>query len=265
MKSKIWTILKILLFTAVFFLLIYYVFISREEEFERLIKLALVWVGVMFAMAKSSSKPSPIILKKYEMAYKEFLEGAFAEDKRSYRKLVEASVYWDRVQFSKANKILDTLLKKCTCTKDYMFVYRWKSLCYARAGRNKSLVRTYRTMLQYDMTNSGVWADLGLTYMKTGKTKEAHEAFLKAIEYNPQNAVAFNNMSIHLFKTGEWEESMQYLLKTMELAPNMYQPMSMAAVISKIYGDEENAEKYCRMYIGMGGDEKKLQAMLALI
>ena len=225
----------------------------------------LYGLGLCMPWQRLEQSRQKLFFKKYENAYKDFMNGAFAQDKKSYKKLVEASIYWDRLQFVKAHKILDELLKKCTCTQDYMTVYRWKSLCYARDGRNKSLVKTYQTMLQYDMTNSIVWSDLGLTYMKMGKTKEARAALEKAISYDPQNAAAYNNMSLHLFKTGEWEDAMQYVYKTLELRPDMYQPMSTAAIISKIYGQEENAEKYCQMYISSGGNEKAIRAILATI
>lgn len=262
MKTKLIKLLKILLIAGISILLIYYFFLSKEAGYGRVAKGIMVLVGGLLALIKINLKPSAIILKKYENAYKDFFAGAFVNDRKSYKKLVEASIYWDRAQFDKAHKILEKLIKKCACTRDYIVVYRVKAICYARAGRNEPLIETYKIMLQYDMTNSNVWSDLGLACLGIGKTKEAEDALLKAIEYDPQNAKAYNNMAVYYMKTANPENSLQYALKAAELEPDLYQPMSAVAVAYKMLGDEENVEKYCEMYVEKGGDKEKIRMVL---
>ena len=41
-------------------------------------------------MSSLSGKPSAILYMKYEKAYRDFLAGAFVDDKKSYKKLIEA-------------------------------------------------------------------------------------------------------------------------------------------------------------------------------
>lgn len=232
-------------------------------DYSWFIRGALVIIGILVAAIRMNSKPSTMVLKKYVKAYKSFLDGAFVEDKKSYKKLVEASVYWDRGQFKKAHKILDKLLKKCICTQDYLVVYRIKSICYAKEERNVPLIETYKIMLQYNMADSITWASLGWIYMKIGKTKEAYDAFMSAIEYDSQNPQAYNNLAIYFIKIANPQRALEYAKKAMELNADMNQPMSTAAIASKMLGDEEGFEHYCRLYGLKGGDERKLRMGVA--
>lgn len=234
-------------------------------DYGLLIKVLLVLAGVAIAIIKFRSGPSKAVIKKYDSAYKILLDGAFKEDEKSYKKLVIASIYWDRLQFEKAHKILDELLSKCTCTKDYLTVYTIKGICYARADRNEPLVETYKKMLQYDAANAQTWSNLGWAYLKMGNTVDAKEALLKALSYDSENPLAYNNMATFYFKTAEPELALEYAKKTMEMAPELYQPYSAAAIACKMLGDEENAKRYASEYVNKGGDKKKVEQALAFI
>ena len=41
--------------------------------------------------------------------------------------------------------------------------------------------------------------------------------------------------------------------------PELYQPMSTAAIACIMLGDKESAEKYRELYVAKGGDEKKIR------
>jgi len=234
-------------------------------DYGLLMKVLLVLAGVIIAIIKFYSGPSKAVIKKYEQAYKNLLDGAFKEDKNSYKKLVIASIYWDRLQFEKAHKILDKLLNKCTCTKDYLTVYTIKGICYARADRNEPLVETYKKMLQYDAANAQTWSNLGWTYLKMGNTIDAKEALLKALSFESNNPLAYNNMATFYLKTAEPQLALEYAEKTMEMAPELYQPYSTAAIACKMLGDYEAAQRYANEYVNKGGDKRKVEQALSLI
>lgn len=263
MKTKLAALLKGIVVIGMAGVLLYLLFISDEAFCSRVAKIGMVLAGAIIAILRFYAKPSAIIYKKYENAYKDFLTGAFVHDKKNYKKLVLACYYWDKQQYDQAHRILDKLLEsKCACARDYVVVYTVKAICYARAGRNEPLIEMYKKVLIYDQTNSVVWSDMGLTYLKMGKYKETYEAFSKAIEYDPENAMAYNNMSIYYMKTADPEKALEYALKASGLNPALHQPMSTAAISSMMLGNEENAEKYCEIYAKKGGDLKKLSAIL---
>ncbi len=263
MKEKLLGFLRVILTLGLIALYVYILFIWKDENNSLVIKLIFLAFGVVFAIVKRNAKPSPILYKKYEKAYKDFLAGAFVNDRESYMKLVEASIYWDKKQFEKAHAILDNLLSKCTCSKDYLVVYNVKAICYARARQNEPLVETYKEILKLNMTDSMIWSNLGWTYLSLGKTKEAQEAFTSAITYNPENANAYNNAATYYLKVANPEKALEYAKKAMELNRDLYQPMSTAAIASMMLGDVESADKYCELYVAKGGNKKKIDIVMA--
>ena len=190
------------------------------------------------------------------------VSGAFADDKKSYRQLLQVAVYYNQNQYKKAYKLIDKLLKQCKCTKDYSAVYMFRALCLADENKHEETIKTYEKLLQYDMANSRAWSNLGLRYMYLGKNREAHDAYANAILYDSQNAYAYNNMATFYVRTGEPQQALDYALKALELNATVYQAMSAAAMAYKMLGDEENAEKYCRMYGTNGGNAKELRATM---
>ena len=118
MKSKLYIILNIILLFFFIALLVYAAFILKDNS--RILQSLALIAGVLFNLIRSMVKtPSGGNYAVYEDAYKDILAGAFAEDKKSYQKLLEAADCFNRNKFKKAHKILNKLSKKCTRAKDY--------------------------------------------------------------------------------------------------------------------------------------------------
>lgn len=67
---------------------------------------------------------------------------------------------------------------------------------------------------------------------------------------------------MHFLRNGEPENALKNAQKAIGLNSRLYQAMSAAAVACKQLGDDENAEKYCRMYGVNGGDAAQLRKTL---
>jgi len=259
MKNKKNWLLKYLTFIIVTFIIVSVIYYVLEKTGNgNIVKIIVVIAAAGSIFFKLRGKPSSVVYEKYEAAYADFISGAFTDDKKNRKKLVEACIYWDSERFDKAHKLLDELLEKCTCARDYQIVYRVKSICYAREGRNEPLVDTYKKLLEYDVNDTATWASLGWIYLQLGKTKEAGETFHTALKYGNENGLLYNNMATYYMKIGEPEKALEAALKAAELAPNMYQPMSTAAIACKMLGDEEGAAYYSRLYVEKGGTPGRL-------
>ena len=262
MKKILITLLNIIVIGVSAFIVVYSLFFEEIPDYRRLIKSVVILVGYLYGIARVTGNPFGQNYRMYEEQYKDIVEGAFEEDKKSYRKLLEATVYYNRDQFKKAHNVLDGLINKCMRAKDYTAVYTFKALCYGEENKNEQSIAAYEKVLQYDMANSRAWSNMGLRYMAIGKMQEAFDAYSNAIKYEPTNAMAYTNMASFLVKAGEPKAGLGYALKALELNSSVYQAMSWAATAYKMLGDDANAEKYCKMYGVNGGNAKDLRRLL---
>ena len=263
MWAKVYKVIYILAFFSIIGVLIYSLFIAKEQDTRLISKAAVVLVTYVVYMLRGQRAPSSH--KVYEKLYQDIVGGAFEEDKKSYKQLLQVAVYYNQNQYKKAYKLIDKLLEKCKRVKDYSAVYMFQALCLAEEKRQEETIQAYHKLLQYDMANSRAWSNLGLRYMELGRNKEAQDAYTNAILYDSQNAHAYNNMAFLLVGMGEVQQALDYALKALELDAKVYQAMKAASIAYKMLGDEENAEKYCKMYGVNGGDAKALRTALAKI
>ena len=265
MKRKILILLNWLVVLSCIAILVYSLFFAKERDYSNIARSLVILVSYLLAMSGVKNKRSVFDYKVYEDLYKDILSGAFSEDKKSYRKLLNVTVYYNRNQYKKAYKLIDELAKKCMRSKDYSAVYMFKALCLEDEKRYDEAIEAYQKVVLYNPANSRAWSNMGLRYMQKGNYKDAYESYSSAILYDSKNAYAYNNMASYYVRTGEAQEALKYAHQALELDGGLYQAMSAAAIAYKMIGDEENAEKYCKMYAVTCGDGKKLKQKLTSI
>lgn len=243
-------------------LLIYNLFYAAEVDYSRIAKCVVVLMGYLLAITGIKKKISPFDYKIYEAEYKDIVDGSFSEDKKSYRKLLRVTEYYNNNQYKKAHNLLNELLKKCVKTKDYTAVYMFQALCFEEEGMYPQAIASYEKVLQYDMANSRAWSNVGIRYSEMGRENDAFQAYSSAILYDSNNPYAYCNMAAYYVRKGEAELALANALRALELNPKVYAAMSNASVAYKMLGDDINAEKYCKMYGTNGGNYKNLKEIL---
>ncbi len=239
--------------------LVYFVLFEPEKDYKKIVECVFRIVAcilILTGIRKRRGRPN---YRQYEKAYQYFINGAFADDKQSYRKLLEVAACYNFDDHAKAHRLLNQLEKACKNSKDYLAVYVFRAWVYQEQGKLNEAIATYEKFLQYDMTNSLVWSNLGLLYEQAQLSQPAYEAFANAIRFDPQNAKAHNNLANWYIHTGDMEQALRYALKALELNETLYQAMGAASIAYKALGDEEAAEKYCRLYGTYGGNEQNLR------
>ena len=262
MKRKIIIVLHCFVILVSITFLVYNLFFAEVVDYSRIAKAVVVLVSYFLAITGIKRKESPFDYKVYETEYKDILGGTFREDKKSYRKLLNVTVCYNRDQIKKAHKLLDELQEKCVEVRDYTAVYTFRALCFEQEGMYEQAIAAYEKIVQYDMTNSRAWSNLGLRYVEMGRDEEAFQAYSNAILYDSRNPYAYNNMAVYYVNTGEAELALENALKALELNSRLYQAMSAAAMAYKMLGDDVNAEKYCKMYGTNGGNYRELKGVL---
>ncbi len=262
MKTKFFFILNILIIGFTGGVVIYQLFIAEEKDIKLLSKAAGLLVVYLLGVTGIWKKRSPLDYMVYEEQYRDIIGNAFKDDKYSYRQLMNAITWFNRNKPDKAVSILDKLYKNCLYTDDYSAVLIFKALCLEEKNKPREAAECYNEILERDKNNSLAWSNLGLIYQEEGRIKDALNAYTISVESNPENAAAQCNLGSYYVRLGEPQTALPYILKAIELNPKMYQAIGGAAVAYKMLGDEENTEKYCRMYGANGGNAAELRDSL---
>ncbi len=261
MKTKFLFALNILVIAVTGIIIVWQLFFAEEQNMKLLSK-ALVLFVVYFLAVTGIRKKRSINTVVYEEQYKDYLGNAFNSDKFSYRRLMKAIVLYNENKPDRAIAVLDDVRRNCLYSDDFSAVLFFKALCLEEQQRFEEAADCYTEVLEHNKTHATAWSNLGLVYQKLGRAGDSFRAYTKALECDPDNAFAYNNIASYYVRNGEAETGLEYALKAIGLNPKMYQAMGAAAIAYKMLGDEENAEKYRRMYGVNGGDGKMLKKVL---
>lgn len=266
MKKKVEFVFCIA-FVLIVIELIYLSFFAEKRDMSLIIKYITLFITyiVYIVQDRRTNRTYKKMLKFYKEEYKDTIGDAFNKNRRSYNKLFDAIYFCNIGNGKKAHKILNRLVKKCKSKKDYFAVYLFQALCYEADGSLEEAIVFYEKSLQYDVGNSTVWSMLGVCYMEYNRMADAKVAYGNALMYNPDNGCAYCNLGDYYLRVGEPQKALDNALKALRIKPSLYQAMSLVAIAYKMLGDEENAEKYCKMYGANGGSAWKLREELQKI
>ena len=203
----------------------------------------------------------------YESEYDHLIGNAFRspESKKDRQRLLDAIFTYNQNDFIKAVSQFEKLLPKCIVSSDKYAVMMFIALCYTDMGANKKAIEAYEKILDYDMTKSDAWSNLGYIYRKLGDFDKQAQCYLKAIEYDPQNPYAFNNMAQALFDIGCYEDAIPYAQRALELKSNLHPAASCLAMCYCAIGNEEACTHFTRIALNNGSSSYGLNKMLSNI
>lgn len=259
--QSIINLIKIVATLYVVFALITLIFFQHPRDYGAIAQYTSFLIGFIIYFVKIKKKPVLYHQEAYEDAYKLLLEGAFVDDKTNYQKLIKSVDLILYRKYKAAHKLLETLEFDCVRSKDYVAVYGFRALCYDNAKNYKEAITYYRKVLDYDMSLSIIWNNLGLCYFHMQEVKECLDALSNAITYDASNISAYANMT-HFFLTyGQPEVALHYVKKGLEVSPNDKNILCWAALAYTKLGDEDNAKLYSDLYIKNGGSKSDIRLM----
>lgn len=228
--------------------------------------IALLIGDVLFlvknvSLNKTSKRKSYAV---YESEYEHIIGNAFKrpEAKKDRQRLLDAIYTYNQNDFTKAIPQFEGLLPKCQLSSDRYAVMMFIALCYTDMGAYKKAIEAYERLLDYDMTKSDAWSNLGFVYRKLGNFEKQVECYLKSIEYEPQNAYAYNNLAQALFDVGEYEASIPYAQRALELKSNLHPAASCLAMCYCAIGNEDACAHYTRIALTNGSNSYGLNKLL---
>ena len=256
-RSTKWLYIILIVIMAGF--LVSYLLFAPEKDNMKILKFGMrlfVYLMILLGVFRRKIFPNKNL---YEKTYKDILRGVFDGDKNHYSMLMKAIAYYNQDEFRSAHQLLDVLECDCKQSREYIAVYMFQALSFEEEGELEQAIDYYKRILDYDMTKSDVWSNMGLCYRKLDMVDEAYEAYSNAIRFDPGNAMAYNNMAHFFIYLDEMEQALPHCLKALELDNKLYQAMGGAAMAYAALGDEEESERYCKLYGQNGGNERVLR------
>ncbi|MGN1481517.1 tetratricopeptide repeat protein [Porcipelethomonas sp.] len=264
MKSKMLTIISVIIIAAIAILTVYAAFIAEEKDYRLIAKAVIVMVSYILALMGFKRKGSINYgdYRVYKDKYKDIINDAFEHDSKSYKQLMKAIHMFNIDKDKEALKILNKLEDSCVSISDHSAVLTFKALVLRDQNMSNAAAETYEELLKSDVSNSRAWSNLGLIYYEQGRTAEACRAYENAVTYNPDNAYAYCNLASFYVNNNEPQKALENAMHALEINGKLYQAMSAASVACKLLGDDEMSEKYFKMYGTNGGDTKNLRQVL---
>lgn len=262
MRTKIVFALNIIVIVGTAALIVWQLFFAEERDIKLIIKAATLFLVYTLAILGVKRKKSPFDYKIYEERYGYIIKTAFSHDRISYMKLMSVITLYNENKFDKAIKALDRLEEKCAESDDFSAVLYFRALCKDESGNKQGAIADYEELLTRDYTHSHAWSNLGLIYTHIDKNDEALRCYREAVHHDPSNQYAHCNLGNLYLQKGDYQSALEHALKSLEAEPKIKQSMSLAAICYGRLGDNENAEKYCKMYGKYGGDVEGLRKVL---
>ncbi|MBQ7980805.1 MAG: tetratricopeptide repeat protein [Oscillospiraceae bacterium] len=262
MKLKILFALNILIIVGMAVIIVYQLFIAEATDYKLLAKAGTLFIVYLLGVLGIKRKRSPLDFTVYQSVYGFIIKKAFSRDRVSYMGLMKAITLYNESKFDKAIKKLDKLEEKCTETDDFSAVLYFRALCKDESGNKQGAIADYEELLTRDYTHSHAWSNLGLLYEHTENADKAHDAYEQAVYHDSKNHIAQHNLGNSYLKKAEFSRALDCAVKALEVNPKFAPAMSLAAVSCKFLGDNESAEKYCKMYGKHGCDAARLRKVL---
>ncbi len=261
--------LSSLLFLAIVGLLIYEYISTGTVKSESIFKGLMAFASIVIFLMRiftASGNNAANKRKKYELAYKEYIEFAFTapEQKKQRNLLFKAIDMYNSNRYAGAISILKELKKSCFKGHDLYGVNFFLALSYTDMGASDEAISVYREILARDETKSTAWSNLGLLHASRGDYIEAEDSYKNAIKWADKDPYPLNNLAVLYLKAGEYEDAKEYAEKALALKGNMFQASNTLTILYEIQGDTENADKYFKRSVASGEDPARLRRAIEL-
>ena len=265
MKKWMYGILYGLVLAFLLVVVGYEVLVTKNFDTGFFLKAGLCAVALITSILKVFVKPVRASSNRralYRKAYAEFLEGAFNDDKKLEKKLLDALEAYNQEKYAAALDILNKLQPQCMRSSDRYAVTVFQALCCHDMNLYQEAIRYYEAALLI-RPNTKLASNQGMCYEKTGDYEAASKAYHRAAQLDPQNASAFNNMAQMCMRIGEYEYALKYATLAYERNQKLVPALNALAVCNYMLGNQKEYEHWYRQAVASGSDPSKIKAYIA--
>ncbi|MBQ4537542.1 MAG: tetratricopeptide repeat protein [Lachnospiraceae bacterium] len=261
MKIKVISTLNMLIFIALFILIVYQLIFSKQPDTGLLYKEAELFAASGFTW---------IIIKKkerdaYAKLYEAHIDGAFENDKRNYRQLIYAIQLLHQGKEKAAIKLLQRLENSCVERKDTIAVLSFLAPAYARNKEADKAIETYRALLAVNPDKASTWSDLGVLYDRQNHMEMAVDCYKKALACDENYEPAHSNIAFCYLKVKISKVALYHALRALKLKDGEQGTISLVAIAYAQLGDIENMEKYYAMYCDVCSSKREKKELRQIL
>ena len=261
MKKWMYVVICSLFFLFILVIVGYEVFITNNFNAGFLVRAGLCEVSLIVCILKTFIRPIHASYNRrvlYRKAYAEFIEGAFSNDKKLEKKLLDALEAYNQQKYAASLGILNKLLTQCICTSDRYAVTVFQALCCHDMELFKDAIGYYETAMLI-RPNTKLASNQGICYEKIGDYEAASRAYHEAVQLDPNNDSAFNNMAQMYMSSGNYEYALKYATLAYERNQKLVPALNAMAVCNYMLGDYEEYERWYRQAVASGSDPTDLK------
>lgn len=265
MKKWMYGVLYGLVFAFLLVVVGYEVLVTKNFDTSFFLKAGLCAVALITSILKIFVQPARASSNRralYRKAYAEFIEGAFTDDKKLEKKLLDALEAYNQKKYAASLDILNKLLPQCTRTADRYAVTVFQALCCHDMNLFKDAIGYYEAALLV-RPNTKLASNQGMCYEKLGDYEAASKAYYRAAQLDPQNASAFNNMAQMCMRAGDYEYGLKYAALAYERNQKLVPALNALAVCNYMLGNQKEYEHWYRQAVASGSDPAKLKTYIA--
>ena len=255
-------ILPGLVILAAIALIVYQGYVEKNLETGNLIRCVIIILGAVGTMFKKPRK-APVTSKKtlYRKAYPEFIQEPFAEEPRLEKKFFDAVHDYNRGNPAAGVVKLEQLRSRCQRSCDLRAVTVFTALCLDDMQRYEEAMKHYESARRI-RDCSTLASNMGLCAYRLGNFRQAQDCYEEALQLDNNNAYAYNNLSTLYFAVGDYESALEAAKDAVSCNEKMPQALSMAAICSKLIGDDEEYHVYYRRAVASGYDGDKIKNVI---
>ena len=117
---------------------------------------------------KKSGKSS---LRRIKKENQDLIAGAFENDPKSEKKLLQALNYYNIEKYDKSITVLEELSGECGITKDRHIVSLFLAMNYKKIGETAKAIDLYESVIAVGNANGRIYSNLGTIYIQEGNVR----------------------------------------------------------------------------------------------
>ena len=209
-----------------------------------------------FRKARKSS------LRRVKNENQDLIAGAFENDLKSEKKLLQALNHYNVEEYDKSIKILEKLSQECRITKDRHILNLFLAMNYKQIGETEKAVNLYESLIVVGNANGRIYSNLGSIYVQQGNFERGIELCKKAATFDSKNPVPYYNVACAYFKEGDYDLAIQWAKNTLEVKNDYQEGISLLYLIYTILDNQEEIKKYEQKAIANGIRKSQLRRMV---
>ncbi len=215
-------------------------------------KLLAMMVSGLIALVRVVTNQGGSRPARYELVYKDILEGLFERDTGTRRRLLQALALYNANQNIKAYRQLKKLLDCDINDAEKAVIWLFMGNCANDDGEQELALHCYEQATALSPGLHSAWVNLANALSHKGEFGRAEEAIRRMMKLKPGDALAYAALATLYVKQMRLDEAIPQALKAIEINPGYAEAYSTLALAYGYMGNQQSSEEHLRKAVALG-------------